>query len=435
MSTLLEAVCSRVRLPDGPCVIALSGGPDSAVLAWIVASAGTEVRAVHVDHGFDASPSLRGAAADIAEMLGIQLDVVEVTVAGGPSPEDAARIARYRGLQDSLKPEETLLTGHTRSDQAETVLGNLLRGAGLDGLSGIPERRGSIVRPLLAVSRSETRELAALLRLPSIEDPSNLDMSVRRNRLRHETMPALSTFNPSLEETLARTARVLRDDKEFIEEAATGIPLRVFGSTVTLPAACLSTVPVAVAARTIRTALRAAAGPYPGDSRDVHLVLDVAAGVSKAATLAGGILVRRDRAVIVISPAGIEEVDDLFAWSPPASIRWSGWAIESSIETTPPVAFPTGAYIEVFDADQTPDTLEVRAAARADLITFRNGHKLIVEALAEAGVPAWRRSQWPVVVADGRVLWVPGVRRADTGWIDTATTRYLWVRATHLEDE
>ena len=94
--------------------------------------------------------------------------------------------------------EDWILLGHTADDQAETVLGNLLRSAGTRGLSGIRPQRDRFVRPLLEVSRSETRRLAALLDLPFVDDPQNDDLSIRRNRLRTETIPALAaTYNPS----------------------------------------------------------------------------------------------------------------------------------------------------------------------------------------------------------------------------------------------
>ena len=121
-------------------VIALSGGPDSAAVAALAREAGICTRAVHVDHGLPASPAMRAAAIAVAEKLGIQLEVVEVRPAG--TSETELRAARYEALLEHVGPNETIVTGHTSDDQAETVLMNLFRGAGPRGLAGIPARRG-----------------------------------------------------------------------------------------------------------------------------------------------------------------------------------------------------------------------------------------------------------------------------------------------------
>ena len=147
---LADSVRARADLPPGSLLVALSGGADSAVLAWAAVAASDTVRAVFVDHRLDASDQLRAAATSIAAQLGITLDVVEAPIERtAPSFEDAARAARYDALQAAAKPDELILTGHTADDQAETVLGHFLRGAGAAGLAGIPIRRGQIVRPLL----------------------------------------------------------------------------------------------------------------------------------------------------------------------------------------------------------------------------------------------------------------------------------------------
>src|SRR5665811_1184702 len=166
LSTLAGTVLAKVRVPPSRCVVALSGGPDSAICAWVVVQAGVLVRALHVDHGLPGSPVVRGGAVAIAASLGIPLQIAEVTVGSGPSPEGLARTARYEALEASLDQDEVLLTGHTRADQAETILGNLLRGTGADGLAGIPRRRGRIVRPLLdAVSYTHLRAHETVLDL------------------------------------------------------------------------------------------------------------------------------------------------------------------------------------------------------------------------------------------------------------------------------
>jgi len=430
LSVLSDEVTALADLPDGPSVVALSGGPDSAVCAWVALRGDFPVRAVHVDHGFPDSPVLRHAAEGIAESLGIKIDTVEVIVGTGASPENEARIARYQALESSLEPGEELLTGHTRTDQAETVLGNLLRGAGLDGLTGIPTRRGSIVRPLLKVTRSQTRELATLLGLPWIEDPANLQEGPRRNLLRNDVMPDLERVSPSLEEILARTARVLSSDRDVLDQAADRVPWNARKGVATLPATLLSTLPSSIASRAIRAALRAVSGPYAGDFRDVQLVLSVASGGIAEATLPGGVSVRRDRALVVVDACEDRPVPDAEEWTVPGRIRFGDWAFEATMAASAPTAFPPSRYVEVFDADEFPSMVAVRTPSDADRVVFSEGHKSVRQVLAEAGIPPWRRNRWPIMATGEQVIWVPGVRRASVGWIDTTTTRYLWVRAT-----
>jgi tRNA(Ile)-lysidine synthase len=431
LRSLSDEVLTLARLPGGPCVVALSGGPDSAVCAWTALKTGVPVRAIHVDHGLPGSPALRSAAAKIASTLGIDIDTVEVTVGPGPSPEDAARRVRYRALEDAREPGETILTGHTRTDQAETVLGNLLRGAGVDGLSGIPFHRGSIARPLLDVSRSQTRELATLLRLPWIEDPSNLDEGPRRNLLRRDVIPELEQrLNPSLEQTLARTAHILAEERAALDSLADAVPFTVDGGTVRLPAALLSVIPTATAARVIRRALRAVAGPYAGDARDVQGILDVAAGAADRVSLTGGLTALRDRAIVSVVAVRETPIPEPVEWAVPGMARYGRWTFDAALATSIPIVFPPNRDVEVFDADGVPPNLVVRVSSLGDRIAFRGGHKTVHQVLAEAGIPAWQRARWPVVAAGRRLMWVPGVRRADTGWIDASTTRYLWVRAT-----
>ena len=432
LSALARTVLARAGVPTGPCVVALSGGPDSAICAWAALQAGAGVRAVHVDHGLAASPVVRGAAVAIAASLGIPLHITEVTVGRGPSPEGLARTARYKALEAALAPGELLLTGHTRADQAETVLGNLLRGAGPDGLAGIPRRRGRIVRPLLDVTRSQTRELATLLGLPWVEDPANLEAGPRRNLIRREAIPYLEgRFNPSLERALARTADALRAENEHLDRQAERVPVVVTGSSVRLPAPVLATIDPVVAVRAVRRAIRMIGGPHAGNARDVHVVLGVARGTAARASLSDGLEAERHRALVVLSRSAAAAVPESAPWTLPGHAGFGTWSFEAWVAQAPPIAFPLSRFVEVFDSSAVPSTVTVRVVRTGDRIAIAGGHKGVAEVLAEAGIAVCDRPVWPVVVgSQEQILWVPGVRRADLGWVDSDTRRYLWVRAT-----
>ena len=169
LETLSASLGQRLDLPGHPWVVALSGGADSAALAWLT-SRMASIRTVHVHHGLLASDALEQAARAVAEVLKVDIEVRSVTLE--KFDENEARNLRYAALRSALGDGDWLLTGHTADDQAETVLANLLRGAGVDGLAGIPSRRENIARPMLAISRSETRELATLAGLPWTDDPT-----------------------------------------------------------------------------------------------------------------------------------------------------------------------------------------------------------------------------------------------------------------------
>jgi tRNA(Ile)-lysidine synthase len=428
-SEVLQSI--EPHLPNAPLAVALSGGADSAVCAWAAGQLAPSVRAIHVDHAWPASPSLRAAAREVAAKLNVDLTVIEAQVPEGPSPEGQARTVRYRALEGEIQPGELLLTGHTADDQAETVVGNLLRGAGSAGLAGIPAQRRNLIRPMLGVSRSQTRELATLLGLPWMDDPSNLDTALRRNALRRDIIPFLENrMNPELRAALVRMAESLRADERWLDDIASSVPLQAEGQqTVRFPAPLLVTLPVPVAARVVRRAIRPLFGGYPGSSDDLATVLDVARG-GPPGQLGGSLRVERRGVWVVIDGAGPAEELAVATWSVPGSLLVGGWTFEAWIEEVPPTAFPLSHFAEVFDADTVPDEFTVRSSRGEERIAMVGGSKPVAEALAEAGVPQSSRPRWPVVAWGSDVLWVPGARRADAGWVGTGTSRYLWVRAT-----
>jgi tRNA(Ile)-lysidine synthase len=339
-------------------------------------------------------------------------------------------LARYDVLENELARDEWLVTGHTMDDQAETVLGNLLRGAGARGLSGIPRRRGRIVRPLLDISRAETRELAALLGLPWTDDPTNLDTSLRRNALRRDVIPYLETrINPSLRTALVRMASSLEEDERLLDAAAGAVPVETSGSTVRLPAPLLATVPDPVAARAARRALREVHDGYPGSSAEVAAILAVARG-GRPTELVGNIRVERNGPWVTLQLPDVAANPAPMVWPLPGTVQVGAWTFEAWSEETPPLVFPLSAFAEVFDADTMPASVLVRTMEPGDGVAMVGGTKPLTGVFGEALIPPAERPMWPVVATADDVIWVPGVRRADAGWVGTATRRYLWVRAT-----
>lgn len=292
-------------------VLAVSGGADSLALLVLAARAGLDVVAVHVDHGLRAGSAREAAVvAAAATAYGAAFEARSVTVSPGPDLEARARRARYGVLPAGV------LTGHTMDDQAETVLLAMLRGAGLDGLSGMrwpdgltaaaslpdptarwpdPTDRDDSppgpVRPLLGLRRSETAALCAAEGLVPVVDPSNHDLRFRRNRVRHQVLPMLcEVAGRDLVPVLARQARLLGDDAGLLETLA--------GEIDVTDARQLAAAPRPLARRAVRRWLRseatfADAELHPPTADEVARVLAVASGAVRACELSGGRRVER----------------------------------------------------------------------------------------------------------------------------------------------
>ncbi|MEY2406593.1 MAG: tRNA(Ile)-lysidine synthase [Acidimicrobiaceae bacterium] len=267
---------------------AVSGGADSLALLVLATEAGCTVTACHVDHGLrEGSAREADVVRAAAERFGASFSALRVEVAPGPNLEARARAARYRALPAGA------LTGHTADDQAETVLLNLLRGAGLDGLAGI---HADGRRPLLGLRRAETHALCAELGLVPVADPSNDDRAHRRNRVRHELVPLLDAVaERDVAALLARQATLLADDAAALDELALGLD--------PADAAALTAAPVAVARRAVRAWLRAGSDDecHPPDAAAVERVLAVARG-DAVATEVGGRRVARSHGRLRLEP-------------------------------------------------------------------------------------------------------------------------------------
>jgi tRNA(Ile)-lysidine synthase len=261
----------------------VSGGPDSLALLVLATAAGCPVTAFHVDHGLRPESSAEAAVVQAAaDRFGAAFEALEVRVPPGPNLEARARAARYAALPDGA------LTGHTADDQAETVLLNLLRGTGLDGLAGMHPSR----RPLRGIRREDTHGLCAAVGLEPVQDPSNDDPRFRRNRVRHELLPVLSDVaQRDVVPLLSRQADLVRDDVAYLDELAATLDVT--------DAKALAEAATPLARRAIRAWLRTG-GPggderHPPDAAAVARVLEVARGEVVACEIEGGWRVARTR--------------------------------------------------------------------------------------------------------------------------------------------
>lgn len=240
----VEAALDRLgHREQKPLIVGCSGGADSLALvaatAIVAGRRGAMARAVVIDHGLqDDSAAVAQKAASRAEKLGLPTDVVKVIVTpDGTGPEASARTARHTALVEVAEALGAIvLLGHTLDDQAETVLLGLARGSGARSLSGMAPARDVFVRPFLGVRREVTEQACAELDTKFWSDPHNDDLEYARVRVRKKVMPMLEAqLGPGIAEALARTAVMLRDDTQVLDDlAARAIPEGVLAGELSI---------------------------------------------------------------------------------------------------------------------------------------------------------------------------------------------------------
>jgi tRNA(Ile)-lysidine synthase len=264
------------RVPEHPpsplVLVAWAGGADSMALASALAfeapRLGIRAGGVTVDHGLQNGSDLR-AEEVVLRLRELGLDPVEataVTVGRAGGPEAAARDARYAALDAAARHgAAAVLLGHTRDDQAETVLLGLARGSGIRSLSGMAAVSGAggrYRRPFLQVDRQTARKACMVQSLPVWDDPHNADPAYTRSRLRHEGLPALEkALGKGVVEALARTAQLSRDDADALDTWARQAEAGVRDATGVLECAKLYALPPAVRRRILRRAAIEAGAP------------------------------------------------------------------------------------------------------------------------------------------------------------------------------
>jgi tRNA(Ile)-lysidine synthase len=313
----VAAVRNAVRLalrsadiaPETLVMVACSGGPDSLALAaaaaFVAPRLGLRAGLVTIDHGLQAGSAERAddvvawaKGAGLSPALKVSVDATP----RGDGPEAAARAARYAALADVARRERApiVLLGHTREDQAETVLLALARGAGARGLSGMPMRRDiggvAFLRPLLDVARTDTADACVELGLVPWTDPHNDDARFARSRVR-SALPLLSELLGSgVVANLARTARLVAADTAALDGWAAAAEMTARDDDDTLDVAAVAAMPAAIRTRVLRTfALRlgAPAGALAAIHIDALDALVMAWRGQGPVALPGAILVGR----------------------------------------------------------------------------------------------------------------------------------------------
>ncbi|HEV2999785.1 MAG TPA: tRNA lysidine(34) synthetase TilS [Solirubrobacteraceae bacterium] len=292
---VLERVRATGLVREGePLVVLLSGGRDSVCLLDCAVALGARVTALHVDYGLRA-----GAAADerhcaaLCERLGVELVVERPERPAGGNLQAWARDVRYAA---AARLAATIATGHTATDQAETILYRLAASPGRRALLGMAPREGAIVRPLLGVTRAETAAHCERRGLTWREDPTNDSPLFARNRIRSGLVRELEGVHPAAVENVVRTAALLRDEAEVLDE----VVATALAGRDSIPVATLAALPRALARLVVRRLAEDAAGGLC--PRAANRLDDVLALESGALDLGDGARAVVERGVLRMAP-------------------------------------------------------------------------------------------------------------------------------------
>jgi tRNA(Ile)-lysidine synthase len=413
-------------------VVAVSGGADSAALLAAAASLaattsldprirGLAVRAVHIDHGLQpAARALRDACAAACSALGIALTVISVSVAcgDGESIEEAARDARYAALAADLAAGECLMTAHHREDQAETLLLQALRGAGLPGLSGMPVRRvlgkGWHLRPLLDVPRRELRAYGVIAGASFARDPMNDDPRFDRGYLRRRIWPLLEARWPAAGAALSRTAAHLGEAQSLLDDAAGAEVGRLRdGDALSLPG--LRALSEAQRMSALRCWLRESGVEPPSTARLTEALRQMLESQADRlpSIVWGRWALRRYRQRVFITPASPPQLEAPRRWSPAGEPQLALGAGLGEIRLRP----QRGG----IDAARLPEILTVRRREGGE--TLRPGARANTQTLQHLcqsqGVLPWMRAALPLLFAGDELIAVADLWR-DARWCSPA---------------
>ncbi len=450
---LLRAVRRTVEeyglVPRGTRVLlACSGGADSVALVHLMTQLapayGWSLAVGHVHHGLRASAEEDEAfVVDLARRLGLAFFARRLAGLAPPNLEARSRAARYAALADMAREAQaqTVATGHTLDDQAETVLLRLLRGTGVSGLAGILPRRPlaaevDVVRPLLGCRRAALRQYLTERGERWREDETNLDLRWARNRVRAQVLPLLHVENPRLVEALAQLAEVVREEEavwaEWVAKALRSV-VRTAEGGFRVDREGFLRLPPALQRRVLRELLgrrREASFVHVEEARRLlH-----AGQPGQEVTLPGGVRARLQHGTCWLGvPGTVPEVQASLPVPGRAVVPELGVMVEARLEP-PGGEGPEGRWEAELDPAWAERALVVRNRRPGDRIRLRAGTRKLQDLFTDHRVPRWERDRVPVVATeDGQVLWVVGYRVSEAPKPGPAAPRRLRLRAWPLE--
>ena len=393
----------------------MSGGRDSCVLLDLCASIRhrnpqIELRAIHVDHGLQTEAGEWALHCQfLCNAYEIPLTIRKVCAQSkiGESPEEAARNARYQAFMSLLDHGDVLLMAHHQDDQAETILLQLLRGAGLEGISGMPETaplgQGTLLRPLLDVGSHQILGYAVENRLHWIEDPSNQDLRFDRNYLRQTIIPLIQARWPAASKVLSRTARHAAEaaDHQRKEQKRWAAKIAPQGHFVLGEAQELNPLELRLAVRGWFDLLGLRMPSERLTQRIIDELFEAGSDRTPLITLTDGSQLVRYRGVAYRIPYFEEALPCAWAdYREPLALPGNNGTLSFAPPSGPP-------------GNQDPwlnSIIEIRYRSGGERIQLakRQGHHALRDLFQESGVPPWVRRRIPLIYLDGKLTWVGG---------------------------
>jgi tRNA(Ile)-lysidine synthase len=414
---------ATLPLPRGRALVAVSGGPDSAVLLDLLRRSadlhGLELVVAHFDHGISpASAEVAAAVRALAASHGLAFECGRGRLGPGAG-ETVARAARYAWLESARVSQgaHSVFTAHHADDQVETILMRLLAGSGPAGLAGMASVRGTLVRPLLPFRREALARYAREAGLAVWIDPANHDPRHLRSWVRCELLPGLRARLPAIDAALARAGSQAARDRaawDAVLEVLPGLELCSEADGISVAGASLAGYDSGLA-ETVLMAVARRAGCRLGPARAERLLALARRGGSGVVVPLGGewkAELAFGRLRLLRSPAD-ERLAPAEAWSlhgESGEGAWGGWRIRWSREPAPELQARDG-----LSAWFAPEALSVRRWLPGEKVRplAGVGRRLIVRCFQDARIPRTRRGEWPVLARQDDVVWIPGVCRSD----------------------
>ena len=449
--TFLDTVKRYSMIKEGSTIgVGVSGGVDSMVLLNLLLSIrerfSLKVVVAHLNH------NLRGKGSEedyifvceYAESIGLEfygatLREPETEGLEGESLQAYLRSMRYDFFTRIMESKglDNLATGHNMDDLAETVLMRLMKGTSLKGLGSIPPKRGPYIRPLIELARDQILEYAQKNSIPYREDPTNLDDKYLRNSVRLNLLPLIKRlYNESVSASISRTARLLREDEDFIssgvEEALKGVVVEEGEGTVTLDKGSLTTLHNSILRRILFDSFSKVSPPSDDEITSSHvegiIALIRSDNPSASADLPGGLTARREYGRLIISRdnRGEPTLSSKVAFHVDLPIKVPGTTevpdLKVSIRTTLIEALPSldditsegGKEVVYLDLERVGMEVSLRTIKEGDRIRPRGmeGHKRVSRILIDEKVPRLMRKEVPVLYRDGEIIWLCGIRES-----------------------
>jgi len=429
----VAATISRYNMltPGARVIVAVSGGPDSVCLLHVLRELGIQVVGVaHVNHKLrgDASEADEQFVAEMSREMGLRFYSIAADCSVG-NLEQTARRARRTFFHDLIRRDHTdqIALGHTRDDQAETVLFRMLRGSGLAGLAGIlPVTAEGLFRPLLGVTRIEVEDYLRQRGIPRREDASNREAKFARNRIRHELLPRLKQdWNPRVDEALAQMADLAYEEERWwaAEVARHAKELLVISpGAVEAPASELAKLPRSLARRLIRHAIREAKGNLRGvEFSHIEDVLELPEAGGKA-ELPGIHAIRSFDWVRLEVPGSTPRLGDGEVEVPGKRLAPDGNSmiclevIGQKQDSKACATLKADLYFRTI-----PERLFLRGWKPGDRYrpVGHAGDWKLKELFQRMRIPSWRRPFWPILCMGEKILWArdfgPAAEYSDSG--------------------